>query len=41
MEENKSIQATMSILVNDLKFIIENGLRKAYQDANSTTVYTY
>ncbi len=41
MEENKSIQVTMSILVNDLKCIIENGLRKAYQDTNSTTVYTY
>jgi predicted nuclease of restriction endonuclease-like (RecB) superfamily len=41
MEEKKSIKTTMSILVNDLKFIIENGLRKAYQDANSTTVYTY
>ena len=41
MEENKSIQATMSILVNDLKFIIENGLRKAYQNANTVTVLTY
>ena len=41
MEENKSIQATMSILVNDLKGIIENGLRKAYQNANTVTVLTY
>lgn len=41
MEENKSIQATMSILVNDLKFIIENGLRKVYQNANTMTVLTY
>ena len=30
-----------SDLVNDVKAIVENGLRKAYQDANSTLARTY
>lgn len=32
---------TTSAIVHDVRAIIENGLRKAYQDANTTIVYTY
>ena len=41
MEENKTIQATLSVLIDDVRNIVKNGLRKAYQDANATAVYTY
>lgn len=41
MEENKTIQATMSTLINDVRNIVEGGLQKAYQNANAITVLTY
>ena len=49
MNENKNIVKVSEIaeakiqsnLVADVKAIVENGLRKAYQDANVTTVHTY
>ena len=41
MEENKTIQTTMSALINDVRNIVESGLRKAYQNANAITVLTY
>lgn len=41
MEENKTIQTTMSTLINDVRNIVESGLRKAYQNANAITVLTY
>ena len=49
MNENKNIVKVsenaetkiQSDLVADVKAIVENGLRKAYQDANVTTVHTY
>ena len=41
MEEKKTIQTTMSTLINDVRSIVESGLRKAYQNANAITVLTY
>ena len=41
MEENKTIQTTMSTLINDVRSIVESGLRKAYQNVNAITVLTY
>jgi len=41
MEEDKTIQTTMSTLINDVRNIVESGLRKAYQNANAITVLTY
>ena len=40
--EKTSISLTgLSTLVRDVQTIVENGLQKAYQDVNSTTVITY
>lgn len=33
--------ATFPTLVNDVRDIVKNGLRKAYRDANTTIVFTY
>ncbi|MBQ6753961.1 MAG: DUF1016 family protein [Bacteroidales bacterium] len=41
MEENKTIQTTMTALINDVRSIVESGLRKAYKNANAITVITY
>ncbi|MBQ9671578.1 MAG: DUF1016 family protein [Prevotella sp.] len=41
MEEGKTIQTTMSTLINDVRSIVESGLRKAYQNTNAITVLTY
>lgn len=41
MEGNKTIQTTMSALIDDVRSIVENGLKKAYQNANAITVLTY
>ena len=41
MEEKKTIQTTMSTLINDVRNIVESGLRKAYQNTNAITVLTY
>jgi len=49
MNENKNIVKVsenaetkiQSDLVTDVKAIVENGLRKAYQEANTTLVQTY
>ena len=41
MEEDKTIQTTMSTLIDDVRGIVESGLRKAYQNANAITVLTY
>lgn len=35
------IKVAMSNLIADVKTIVENGLRSAYQGVNATTVYTY
>ena len=32
---------SVSTLIADVREIVDNGLRKAYQDVNATTVYTY
>ena len=31
MDDKNTIQTTMSSLINDVRDIVENGLRKAYQ----------
>lgn len=41
MEEDKTIQTTMSTLINDVRNIVDSGLRKVYQNANAITVLTY
>jgi len=41
MEENKTIQTTMTALINDVRSIVESGLRKAYKNANAITIITY
>lgn len=41
MEENKTIQTTMTALINDVRSIVESGLRKAYKNANAIIVITY
>ena len=41
MDEGKIVQTTMSLLIDDVRKIVKNGLYKAYQDVNITTVYTY
>lgn len=41
MEGNKTIQTTMSAFLNDVRNIVENGLKKAYQNANAIIVFTY
>ena len=42
MDERKIITGSgETTLVRDVKAIVENGLRKAYRDANATTVITY
>ena len=41
MDEGKIVQAKMSVLIDDVRKIVKNGLYKAYQDVNITTVYTY
>ena len=41
MEGNKTIQTTMSAFLNDVRSIVENGLKKAYQNANAIIVFTY
>lgn len=41
MDEGKIVQTTMSLLIDDVRKIVKNGLHKAYQDVNVTTVYTY
>ncbi len=40
-EKGKEIQTGMSVFIADVRKIVENGLRKAYHDANMTTVVTY
>ncbi|MBQ9355954.1 MAG: DUF1016 family protein [Prevotella sp.] len=41
MKEDKTIQTTMSTLIDDVRSIVESGLRKAYQNVNAITVLTY
>ena len=41
MEEKVIIHTAISTIFNDVRNIIENGLRKAYQNANTVTVLTY
>ena len=41
MEEKAIIHTAISTIFNDVRNIIENGLRKAYQNANTVTVLTY
>ena len=41
MDDKNTIQTTMSSLINDVRDIVENGLRKAYQNVNAITVFTY
>ena len=41
MDDNNTIQTTMSGLINDVRDIVESGLRKAYQNVNAITVFTY
>ena len=41
MDDKNTIQTTMSGLINDVRDIVENGLRKAYQNVNAITVFTY
>lgn len=40
-EKPIDVNGMSSTFVADVQEIIENGLRKAYQDTNATTVYTY
>ena len=40
-KEVVGIKVAMSNLIADVKTIVENGLRSAYQGVNATTVYTY
>ena len=41
MDDKNTIQTTMSGLINDVRDIVESGLRKAYQNVNAITVFTY
>ena len=41
MEGKVKTHTAISTIFNDVRTIIENGLHKAYQDVNVTTVYTY
>lgn len=41
MDDKNTIQTTMSSLINHVRDIVENGLRKAYQNVNAITVFTY
>ena len=41
MEEKVIIHTAISTIFNDVRNIIENGLRKVYQNANTVTVLTY
>ena len=41
MEKQATIHTARLTFFNDVKNIIENGLRKAYQNANTVTVLTY
>lgn len=41
MEQKVTIHTEESTIFSDVKNIIENGLRKAYQNANTVTVLTY
>ena len=41
MDDKNTIQTTMSGLINDVRDIVENGLKKAYQNVNAITVFTY
>ena len=41
MDDKNAIQTTMSSLINDVRGIVESGLKKAYQNVNAITVFTY
>ena len=41
MDDKNTIRITMSSLINDVRNIVESGLRKAYQNVNAITVFTY
>ena len=41
MDDKNTIRTTMSALINDVRGIVESGLRKAYQNVNAITVFTY
>ena len=41
MDDKNTIQTTMSGLINDVRGIVESGLKKAYQNVNAITVFTY
>ena len=41
MDDKNTIQRMMSGLINDVRDIVESGLRKAYQNVNAITVFTY
>jgi hypothetical protein len=41
MDDKNAIQTTMSALINDVRGIVESGLKKAYQNVNAITVFTY
>ena len=41
MDDKNTIQTMMSGLINDVRGIVESGLRKAYQNVNAITVFTY
>ena len=41
MDDKNTIQTTMSGLINDVRNIVESGLKKAYQNVNAITVFTY
>lgn len=41
MDDKNTIQTTMSGLINDVRDIVENGQKKAYQNVNAITVFTY
>ena len=39
--EKDEIQTTMTTLISDVRNIVERGLKKAYQNVNAITVFTY
>ena len=41
MEGKVTTRTAISTIFNDVRTIIGNGLRKAYQNANTVTVLTY
>ena len=41
MDDKNAIQTTMPALINDVRDIVESGLKKAYQNVNAITVFTY